>query len=46
MKGLIEIFEGIFKTLLGAEPVKLNLIYPKLSRPEVHKLDSIKPNRT
>jgi len=39
MKSIIVIFEGLIKTLIGTEPVKLKLIYPKLSRPEVHKFN-------
>lgn len=38
MKSIMEVFEGIVKTLMGADPVKLDLIYPELRRPEVHKV--------
>jgi hypothetical protein len=38
MKLIMEVFEGIVKTIMGAEPVKLDLIYPELRKPEVHKI--------
>lgn len=38
MKTLKEVFEGIVQTIMGTEPVKLDLIYPELRRPEIHKI--------
>ncbi|MFZ5644268.1 MAG: hypothetical protein ACOY46_11820 [Bacillota bacterium] len=40
MKSIIIIFEGLIKTLMGTEPVTLRLIYPELSKPEVHKISN------
>jgi len=41
LKTLIEVFESIVKTIMGTEPVKLDLIYPELRRPEIHRVTKL-----